>query len=268
MRRIKLLLIIIPIILVLYSIQGDMRKSNVFFCYGKIKAELIKDYKYVVVESKHFSSKGIKVLKSQNQKVFAYISLGEVNKNSVHYNDLKNVTLGKNKNWDSYYIDLNSKKATSSLLSMVDEIFAFGYDGLFLDNIDNFTIHGPQKYQTDKVVALIKQIKEKYPKKLFIQNAGLELASQTAPYIDIIAVESVATNYDFKNKKCRLSEDDFFKKKLNQINDINVAYDVPFILIEYADSAALAEKVYERVDATDYDFFVGSIDLQSFPEFK
>jgi endo-alpha-1,4-polygalactosaminidase (GH114 family) len=40
------------------------------------------------------------------------------------------------------------------MIEMVDELFAKGYDGLFLDNIDNFTIHGPQKEQKTAIVNL------------------------------------------------------------------------------------------------------------------
>jgi len=269
MLRIKVLLVIIPIILVFNSFhQGDMKKSTVLFCYGKSNLEKIKDYKYVILESKHYSEQDIQLIKSQNKKVFAYISLGEINANSPHFKDFKNYTLGKNDNWNSHYIDLKSKKANALLMEMIDEIFAFGYDGLFLDNIDNYTIHGPQKEQKEKAIELIKSIKEKYPKKTYIQNAGLELVPETSRYVDVIAIESTATSYSFKDKKYNLSEKTIFEANLGHIKTISSTYSIPFILVEYADSKKLVTQVKQRLAPTGFDFFIGTIDLQTIPKFN
>jgi endo-alpha-1,4-polygalactosaminidase (GH114 family) len=269
MLRIKILLIIVPLILIFNSFQGnDMKISNVLFCYGKLNPSIVKDYKYVILESKHYTTDDVRVMKSHNQKIFAYISLGEINENSTHFNDLKKYTFGKNEIWSSHYISLNSKKANEILIEMVDEIFAFGYDGLFLDNIDNYTIHGPQKDQTEKVIQLIKMIKEKYPKKMFIQNAGLDLAEETSRYIDLIAVESIATDYSFKEKKCKLRDKINFEANLSRVNTISATYSIPFIIIEYAESKPLVDQVEERLSATGFDYFIGSIDLQTIPKFN
>ncbi len=268
MQRIKILFIILPLILLFNSFQNDMKKSNVLICYGKMNPELIKGYKYVIVESKHYFASNIRVLKSKNEKVFSYISLGEVNANASHFLELKKHTLGKNEIWNSYYLDLNSKKTIETLMHIIDETFADGYDGLFLDNFDNFTIHGPQKEQHRSLINLLKTIKEKYPKKMFIQNAGLDMVEETSMYIDAIAIESVATNYSFKEKKYSLRDKKQFDTYMNQINEINVKYKIPFILIEYADTKDLKTKIGERIDNSKHQYFIGNINLQTIPKFK
>lgn len=268
MRRIKILLLIIPLILLFNSFQDDMKKNNVLFCYGKMKPEEVKGYKYVIVESKHYFPSNIRVMKSQNEKVLAYISLGEVNAAAVHYEKLKKHTLGKNKIWNSYYLNLKSDKTQETLMGMIDELFDKGYDGLFLDNFDNFTIHGPQKEQKEYIVAFMKMIKEKYPKKVFIQNAGLELVPETAKYVDAVAIESVATDYSFKTKKYALRDKTQYTNYINRINEINKTYNVPMILIEYADTAKLVDKIEDRIDSTKYNYFIGRIDLQTIPQYK
>lgn len=268
MQRIKILFFIIPLILLFNSFQDDMKKNNVLFCYGKMKPENVKGYKYVIVESKHYFPSNIRVMKAQNSKVLAYISLGEVNAAAIHYEDLKKHTLGKNKIWNSYYLNLKSKKTQEILMTMIDELFDKGYDGLFLDNFDNFTIHGPQKEQKEYIVSFMKAIKEKYPKKIFIQNAGLDLVSETSKYVDAVAIESVATDYSFKTKKYALRDKGEFVSHLNRINAINKAYNVPMILIEYADNSKLVEQIENRIDTTNYNYFIGKIDLQTIPEYK
>lgn len=269
MQRIKVLFIIIPLIVIFNSFQdNDMKTNTVLFCYGKLNPLAVKDFKYVILESNHFTARDVSVMKSQNQKIFAYISLGEINENAAHFKDLKDHTFGRNEIWSSHYLNLNSKMANEILIKMVDEIFAFGYDGLFLDNIDNYTIHGPQKDQTEKVVKLIKMIKEKYPKKMFIQNAGLDLVEETSRYVDLIAVESIVTDYSFKDKQCKLRDKGNFETNLKRINTISATYSIPFILIEYAEAKSLVDQVEERLSTTGFDYFIGSIDLQTIPKFN
>jgi hypothetical protein len=268
MRLIKIFLCLLPVFLLANFIANDMKNNTVLICYGKLKAETIKGYGYVILESRNFLPSNIRVIKSQNEKVFAYISLGEVNENAPHYQQLKGSTLGKNNIWNSYYLDLRSPKTNAVLMEIVDGIFAKGYDGLFLDNIDNFTIHGPQKSQKAELLALLKQIKDKYPKKQFIQNAGLDLASETAPLVDAIAIESIATAYDFNKKKYQLREKTQFESLMDRVKSVNESTKIPVILIEYSDSVKLTSQVLERIENTGFDHFIGNIDLQTLPKFK
>jgi hypothetical protein len=233
-----------------------------------MKPESITGYKYVILESKHYFASNIRVIKSQNEKVFAYISLGEVNANAPHFTELKKHTLGKNTIWNSYYLDLKSDKTIETLMTIIAEDFANGYDGLFLDNFDNFTVHGPQKDQKDAIVSLLKKIKEKYPKKIFIQNAGLDLVDETSKFVDAIAVESVASDYNFKDKSYKLRDKAQFEAAYNRIEQTKKTYKIPMILIEYADSKKLASQIEDRIESSKYDHFIGNIDLQSLPKFK
>lgn len=268
MRHTKYLLLIIPLIFIFNSFRKDMRKDSVLVCYGKLNPETTKGYKYLIVESKHYFPSNIRVFKSQNEKVLAYISLGEVNENAPHYDDLKKLTLGKNKIWNSHYLDLSKKKTIETLMLIVDELFEKGYDGLFLDNFDNYTIHGPQKNQKAGIIELMQLIKKKYPKKMFIQNAGLELLPDTNSSVDAVAVESVATDYDFKTQKYGLKKQDQFEKYLSELDKVHLAYKIPVIIIEYADSERLVTQIKERLDNSKHDYFIGNIDLQTVPKFK
>jgi len=268
MRLIKFILCTFPFILLYNFIAGDMKKSTVLVCYGKLRPETIKGYDYVILESKHYLPSNIRVIKSQNEKVFAYISLGEVNAHAPHYDALKNNTLGKNEIWNSYYIDLRSPKTIEILMKIIESTFQKGYDGLFLDNVDNFTIHGPQKNQKAEFLDLLKKMKAKYPKKQFLQNAGLEIAAETAPYIDAIAVESIASNYDFKNKKYRLRDKKQYEEFMAKAQSVSQKHKVHLFLIEYSNSLSLNQKIAERIKDSGFDYFIGNIDLQTLPKFK
>ena len=268
MQLIKIILYILPSILTNSSLQSTVKKSTVLVCYGKVKPESIKGYTYVILESLNYTSQQIKTIKAQNSKVFAYISLGEVNVHAPHYKILKKHTIGKNENWDSYYLNLKSIKTQETLLNIVDKTLSKGFDGLFLDNIDNFTVFGPQKDQKKDLVNVLKKIKEIYPKKEFIQNAGLDLIPETAAYINAIVVESVASGYSFKDKSYNLRNNNEFNNQLSRLKSINENTKIPIILIEYADSKKLFDQIVEKIESSKFEYFIGSIDLQSIPKFK
>jgi uncharacterized protein (TIGR01370 family) len=268
MRLIKLFLFILPSVLVTNLFAIGAKKNTVLVCYGKLNAEAIKGYGYVILEAKHYTAKEVKQIKNQNEKVFAYMSLGEVNAHAPHYNALKNYTLGKNEIWNSYYLNLKAEKTSTVLMDIIDKTLAKGYDGMFLDNIDNFTIFGPQKDQRKELVTLLRNIKEKYPKNLFIQNAALDLIPETSAYVDAVAIESVASLYDFKTKKYGLRDNKQFEDTMTRLKNITSTYKVPVILIEYADTKKLQNKILDKIKPSDFQYFIGNINLQHLPKFK
>ncbi len=269
MRRIKfLILCLIPsLILAQLPEKTLMGKSTVLVCYGKLKPSNIKDYNYVIIESNHYNEPDIKQIKKQNKRVYAYISLGEVNAHSRLYKELKNNTLGKNNNWNSYYLDLKSQKTKEILLSAIKGIFDKGFDGLFLDNVDNFSSYGPQANQSEDLIQLISQIKSKFPKKTLIQNSGYELLPKTSTYIETILFESVATNYLFEHKKYQLRTQKEYETYLKRLNSIKENYAIPILLLEYANSKKLQIQVVKRLAATNFDYCIEKIDLQSITVF-
>ena len=89
MQLIKILLFVLPSILVTNVFGNGIIKNSVLVCYGRLEPETIKGYKYVILESQYYNIYEIQIIKSQNEKVVAYISLGEVNANSQYFNHLK-----------------------------------------------------------------------------------------------------------------------------------------------------------------------------------
>lgn len=267
MQLTKIFLFFLPLIFISNMFATGINKNTVLVCYGKLNPETIKGYGYVILEAKHYSRKEVKIIKSQNEKVFAYMSLGEVNGNAAHYKDLKNHTLGKNEIWNSYYLNLKSEKTVTVLTEIIKNALSKGYDGMFLDNIDNYTVFGPQKEQRKELVTLLRNIKEAHPKSLFLQNAGLDLIGETSLYVDGIVIESVATLYNFKDKKYNLRDEKQFSDTLSRLKTISTTYKIPVILIEYADTKKLYDKVIERIKPANFPYFIGQIDLQGLPKF-
>lgn len=267
MQHFKLFFLVLPSLLYLESFGNTISKSSVFFCYGKLNPIEIKGYDYVILESKHYNASDIKKFKRQNGKVFAYISVGEVNSKSRLYEQLKNNTLGKNENWDSYYLDLKIESTRSILFLEMERLLSEGYDGLFLDNIDNFSTFGFQKNDKEYIISFLKEMNSKYPNHYFIQNSGIDLLSETFGFVDAVVVESVVTNYTFSDNVYRLRETTEYNEYIKKLNLLKRKYKLPIILVEYADTKALYNQIIERISKTNFLYFVGNIDLQRIPNF-
>jgi hypothetical protein len=101
-----------------------------------------------------------------------------------------------------------------------------------------------------------------------MQNAGVQIIKETAPYIDGITVESVATNYTFADNKYKLRDKVAFQKYIEELKYIEKKYNLPIILVEYADTQSLFKAVQKRVLKTNFQYFIGKLDLQSIPKFS
>lgn len=268
MRRFNLFFWLLPSLLTTQVFSNTVNKNTVLVCYGKLDPAKIKGYNYVILEEKNFKAADINQIKKYNKKVLAYISLGEVNSNAIHYKLLKNRVLGKNNNWDSYYLNLKDQSTAVVLVSLIKKVLEKGFDGLFLDNIDNFSSFGPQFNQRKELVNLIKRIKTEYPNHVLVQNSGLELIPDTKDFIQSVLFESVASDYTFQDKIYKLRENGDFNQRLKRIKEITVKYKIPVILIEYADSKQLYDQIVKRIEPTKFNYFIGKIDLQSIPNFN
>jgi hypothetical protein len=242
-------------------------QQRVLVCYGKFDVNLVKGYDLIILESAHFNFYEVKKLKENNKKLIAYISLGEIHETSANFQLLKKTTLGKNNNWNSHYLDLSSAVTLDVLNKSIKNIFFKGYDGLFLDNIDNFGTFGPQLAQQKQVIDFIASIKKNYPQAFIIQNAGLELLDQTDLYINSVLIESVASNYSFETGLYGLRDSNDFLKYTNKIKDLYIKHKIPIILTEYADSRSLYLKIEKRIKNLGYSYFIGEINLQEVPSF-
>ncbi|WP_194851980.1 endo alpha-1,4 polygalactosaminidase [Nonlabens antarcticus] len=244
-------------------------QQSALFCYGDFYPQEISGLDYVVVEPILFTAADVSVLKSQNKKVLAYISLGEVSAVASHYAAIKTETLAKNDIWNSYVLDISAPKTRESLMSLIEEHLAVkGFDGIFLDNIDNYTIWGPTPEKKEALLSFLQDVKSRFRESVLMQNAGLLILKETSPYIDIVAVESVASDYNFTNDTYRLRTKKGFEDRLTEIDTARKATDVPFLLIEYAKTKKMKVAIEKRLSKTDFPVFIGQIDLQKPPVFK
>lgn len=243
-------------------------QESLFICYGKLNPKTVVGYHYVILESSFYKTSEIQEFKENNKKVFAYLSLGEVNKFVPFFNEFERCFVGKNNHWNSYLLDLSNQKTISVLTKVVRECINLGFDGIFFDNLDNFGEFGTQKNQKNQLIGFINTIKLNFPMVSIIQNSGLEFVHHTHKQTDAILTESVFSSYDFEKQTYILRSEDEYKQRLQTISDTQKQYKIPFLIVEYANSKSNYFKIKELLNTTKIPFFIGNIDLQTIPSFN
>ena len=266
MRHIKLIFILLLTLSCIKSKPLAQNMSKTLVSYGKLDPTKIKDYELLIVEETHYTKEEVKILKSNNDKVIAYISLAEINSHAKYYDQLKDYTLGKNELWNSFHLDLSSPELRKRLLQIIKEIMSKGFDGLFLDNIDNACSFGPHPEHKKYVIDLIKQIRKLNNNIFLIQNSGLEIIKSTYKHVNVVALESVVTNYDFNTNEYRLRDESELTKRISDLNVLVDKYAFNVLLIEYADKKSLYNTTKEILSKHSYNYFIGNIDLQTIPK--
>lgn len=264
MQLINIMYFLLPFLTSNSIHSNESLKDPIFICYGKISPESIKGYQIVVLESQHYNEKEIALFKKNNTKVLAYLSATEVNEYSFFYNDIKQYTLGNNNTWNSHYIDIKNPKAQQILLNAIETINKKGFNGLFLDNLDNVSKWGELPSQKNNLISFLQKIKKRNSNFYLIQNSGLFIAEELKNTINAILIESVVTKYNFKEKKYELRDEESKTILLNNLKKVNKP---PIFILEYADTKQMKERISKELKKIGYNYFIAQIDLQSIPEF-
>lgn len=238
--------------------------------YGKVLPEEVKNFRIVVVEPDHYTKEEIDAFHQKGLKVIAYLSLGEVDTNRWYYPYLReeNLLLGKNEIWGSWYIRIESSYFQQLLLNkIVPNIMFKGFDGLFFDTVDAVAPYTERSHLAPEMANIICSIHQQYPDAIKIMNSGLFLLPQVYSSISLLAIEDVATSYDFGSGHYRLASDSSFYEKLSLLKQIREKYRLPVLIIDYADSDDLKREVEKRLSGFNAFYYISTVDLQKIPEY-
>ncbi len=248
--------------------EWNKDRTPLFICYGRIEPSSLIGNELLILESQHYTTEEINLIKRQNKKVLAYLSLTEVNETAFFYHAMEPYILSKNAHWNSGYIDISNQNAQEILIKAADTILSKGFDGLFLDNLDNVGQWGSLAGNDTTLVKLIKQLKMMAPKSFLVQNSGLFLLEQLKHHIDAVVLESLITAYNFETKKYGLRDIRARTTLSKKIKRTIKKVGKPIYLIEYADDLRLKKKAERTLKHLGYPYFIANIDLMAKPKFK
>ncbi|SDF05443.1 extracellular protein [Thalassobaculum litoreum DSM 18839] len=205
--------------------------------------------------------------------VFGYISLGEMNRQRDVFARLQDwgILGEENPNWEgSYFIDVRDTRWVALVIEeMVPAILRRGFQGLFLDTLDN-----PIELERRDPVAnagmtkasarLIKALKLHWPEVPIILNRGYELLDQVAFDIDHVLGESVYADYDFSTKTYQKVPDPLYREQVEILQQAQRKNpDLSVLSLDYwdpADTRTIAE-IYRVQRENGFSPYVATIDL-------
>ncbi len=235
--------------------------------YAKLTPDQVEDYDLVIIEPDFYSKAEIDLLKDKGGKILAYITLGEVDSNRWYYPKLQERGfLGKNKNWNSSYLNLEDAETRAIILDQVlQEIVVKGVDGVFMDTIDAVSPYTNNSHLAPYMLELIREIRNRNPDLMLIQNSGLFLLEDSKEYVDGVLIEDIASGYDFENQEYFIKSDKAYHERLSLIQESSEKYDLPFFIIDFAVDTESIEEVKSRLDTLSFPYFISNIQLNQLP---
>ncbi len=244
-------------------------RSTAFFYGQSVPEEILSQYKQVVVEPENMSN--LDSFLAKGIKVFAYISVGEINRTRSWYSEIPiNWFIGSHEAWGSDIIDLTQQGWHDYLINKyMDSLWKEGYRGFFLDTLDSyqraFIDPRDRLIQEKALIQLIKRMHQHFPGINLILNRGFEILPEVGQYTVALAAESLFQSWDQSIQEyVEVSEPDrnWLLGKLNEARD---QYRLQIIVIDYVDpkQMGLARKTAKRISDLGFTPWVANPGLDT-----
>ncbi|MEP9400204.1 endo alpha-1,4 polygalactosaminidase [Sphingomonas silueang] len=232
---------------------------------------LARGYALLVLEPHH--PRPIAPLRGPGSRLLGYVSLGEIERQRPYFAALDAAgALGKpNPDWpDARRVDLRHPAWTRAVVEeIVPAILALGYDGIFIDTMDNAEAMERQdpignKGMVAAGAALIAAVRAAFPAIRIMLNRGYALLDAAAPAVDHVLGEAMASRWNFGTKRYDLLSDSDWQwqaERLRAAKAINPA--LTLHTLDYwqpADKAGVA-RLYARERAAGFSPYVATLAL-------
>ncbi|MEG3639890.1 endo alpha-1,4 polygalactosaminidase [Magnetococcus sp. PR-3] len=175
---------------------------------NKASTQDFNDYELVVLDSTFHPP--IPPLLEQDKTLLGYLSLGEVGQHRDYFAKVKeeDILLQENAYWKgSYFVDVRSPLWTKRVLeTLIPDILQQGFQGIFIDTLDNppyLEQQNPKQFKgmAQAAINLIHAIRLHYPDMLIMVNRGYAILPKIQSTIDMVLGEAVYTKFDFQDKR-------------------------------------------------------------------
>ena len=254
------------------SAAGAPRVTRFVVYYGEeAPSSAFADYELVVLDGENHPP--LQPLRKRGKTLLGYLSLGEVSQARSYFGELRSagLLLMENPNWKgSFMIDLRSPHWTERVLDqLVPERLRSGFDGVFLDTVDNAAYLerlDPERFEgmIDAAVGLVHQIRLRHPTAPIMMNRGYELLGEVADHIDFVLGESVLSDYDFDTKSYRWVADGEYREQVNILRKARERRpEIQILTLDYWDPTDREgiRQIYQEQRANGFVPYVGTVEL-------
>ncbi len=175
---------------------------------------LARAFDLLVLEPHH--DRDIAGLRGPGAALLGYVSFGEVERSRPYVArlDRAGALRAANPNWpDARYVDLRNPEWRAILLTrVIPDILALGFDGIFIDTMDNaeaMELQDPRGSagMVAAGAALIAAVRARFPKIRIMLNRGYATMPAAAASVDILLGEAMGSRWNFANKRYELMSD-------------------------------------------------------------
>ena len=176
---------------------------------------LARACRLLVLEPHH--PRPIAPLRGPGSSLLGYVSFGEIERSRPYFPGLEKAgVLGPaNPNWpDARLVDLRHPAWRAAVIDqLVPAILALGYDGIFIDTMDNAEAMERQDPVANKGMiaagaALIGAVRTRFPKIRIMLNRGYAVLPDVAPKLDYVLGEAMASRWNFAAKRYEMLSDE------------------------------------------------------------
>ena len=253
MKKLLFVLLGIGLLAGACTLPATAAPTAVAFHYGDNPPwDELQAFDLVVVDPDHVKDPGAPGL--PNTRLAAYVSVGEVHPSRAYAAQIPADWLrGDNSDWGSRLID-QSNPAWPVFFAekILTPLWNAGYRAFFFDTLDSYQLFAKtpveRAAQEAGMVALVQEVKRRYPQAELMFNRGFEILERTHQHVSWVAAESLLQGYAAASQSYRpvsLADREWLLAQFKRITD---DYRLPVIVIDYV---PLGERTLARTTARD-----------------
>lgn len=197
----------------------------------------LRAFDVVVVEPQHVPDP--KAHASDRTALFAYVAVGEADAGRPYLKAIPDAwKSGRNSDWGSVVLDQAQPEWPAFFAEQVIKpLWDAGYRGFFLDTLDSYQLfartEADRARQEAGLVAVIRELRKRYPEARLIFNRGFEILPQVHREAFAVAAESLFQGWSPARKDYRPVPAADREWLLGQLNQIKQKYGLLVLAIDY-----------------------------------
>lgn len=260
-----------PFMLMASTVFADtLEQRDIVFYYGsRPPVEDLRHFDQIVIQPSQVLPHEKTALLNLDSLIFAYVSFGEIARNSEDMDRIKTKwSIGVNPAWNSLVMDMNDPGWHEYLLEQhFDRLWRAGYRAFFLDTVDSYmlvTTEGKIREEQEKgLVALLAEIKRRFPGCKLILNRGFEVLDRASQYADGMVAESLFHGFDPVTGKHAPTKGENREWLIQQLRRAQDEFKVPVTVLDYVEPGDWieAEKTARKIAELGFMPWVANGDL-------
>lgn len=213
-------------------------QPNIALFYGANPPwDELRAFDVVVVEPQHVPDP--KAHAGDRTALFAYVSVGEADADRSYLKQIPDAwKSGRNSDWGSVVLDQAQPEWPAFFAEQVIKpLWDAGYRGFFLDTLDAYQLfaktEAERMRQEAGLVAVIRELRKRYPEIRLIFNRGFEILPQVHQEAFAVAAESLFQGWSPARKAYRPVSAADREWLLGQLDRVRQEYKLPVLAIDY-----------------------------------